>query len=64
MEDIFFGKGNLPDLAAGLLIPAFGIITLLYDYIFTLALNIYRQRVKREKIEFRLSGEEDGNEKR
>lgn len=64
MEDLFFGNGNLPDIASGLLIPAFGLVALLYDYIFTLALNIYRQRVKRDKIDFRLSGEEDGNEKR
>lgn len=64
LEDVFFGNINLPDVATWLLVPGFGLIVLLYDYIFTLALLIYRQRVKREKMDFKLSGEENGDEKR
>ena len=41
-----------------------GLSDQLYDYIFTLAVNIYRKRIKREKIDFRLSEDQNGDEER
>ena len=63
-KELFVMSFQLPQMAWWILIPGAAVLFLMYDYIFTLALALYRKRIKREKIEFKLSGEEDGNEKR
>ena len=63
-KELFVMSFQLPQMAWWILIPGGIVLFIMYDYIFSLALSIYRKRIKREQVEFRLSGEEDGNEKR
>lgn len=61
-KGLFLGNIRLPDISTAFIIIGLVIMFLLYDYIFTLAVNIYRKRIKREKIEFKLSEDEDDHE--
>lgn len=63
-KELFVMSFQLPQIAWWILIPGGIVLFIMYDYIFSLALSIYRKRIKREQVEFKLSGEEDGNEKR
>lgn len=61
-KGLFLGNIRLPDISTAFIIIGLVIMFLLYDYIFTLAVNIYRKRIKRERIEFKLSEDEDDHE--
>ena len=63
-KGLFLGNIELPDMPMAIIIIGGVIMFLLYDYIFTLAVNIYRKRIKREKIDFRLSEDQNGDEER
>lgn len=64
-KDLFFGNITLPDVSVWLLAIGGIALFVLYDYIFTLAIEIYRKRIKREsKKEIKLSGDLNGDEKR
>lgn len=63
-KELFFGNINLPDAPVWLMAIGGIAMFVLYDYIYTLAIVIYRKRIKREIVEFNLSGEKDGDEKR
>lgn len=64
LKGLFLGNIELPDMPMAIIIIGGVIMFLLYDYIFTLAVNIYRKRIKREKIDFRLSEDQNGDEER
>lgn len=61
-KGLLLGNIQIPEAPMILLIAAGVAMFILYDYIFTLAVNIYRKRIKRENINFKLSGDKDGNE--
>ena len=61
-KGLFLGSIELPKMPMAIIIIGGVIMFLLYDYIFTLAVNIYRKRIKREKIDFRLSEDKNGDE--
>ena len=63
-KGLFLGNIELPDMPMAIIIIGGVIMFLLYDYIFTLAVNIYRKRIQREKIDFRLSEDQNGDEER
>ena len=63
-KGLFLGNIELPDMPMAIIIIGGVIMFLLYDYIFTLAVNLYRKRIKREKIDFRLSEDQNGDEER
>lgn len=50
-RELFFGNINLPDIAAPLLILAGTAILILYDYIYTLMINFYINRIKRSGMD-------------
>ena len=50
------GQVKLPDFSEGVLLIWAVVMFLLYDYIFTLVLNVYRNKIKREKPDIKLSG--------
>lgn len=64
-KELFFGNITLPDISVWLLaIGGIGLFVL-YDYIYTLAIIIFKKRIKREHVEeIKLSGDLDGDEKR
>ena len=64
-KDLFFGNITLPDVSLWLLAIGGTALFVLYDYIYTLAILIYKKRIKREYVEeIKLSGDENGDEKR
>ena len=64
-KDLFFGNITLPDVSLWLLAIGGIALFVLYDYIYTLAILIYKKRIKREYVEeIKLSGDENGDEKR
>ena len=48
LEELLLGSIDLPDFPAALLIAAGTLMMLLYDYIYTLILNFYINRIQRK----------------
>ncbi len=54
-KSLFFGNISLPDYSLWVLIPGSLLIFILYDYIYTLMIKLYRQRIKRDQKGIKLS---------
>lgn len=55
-KEILFGAVDLPDFPVAILIIAGTVFMMLYDYIYTLAINIYIRKIQRKGIDdFKLS---------
>ncbi len=60
LKGLLLGSVQLPDLPAAVLVIGGVLFLLLYDFIYTLLIRIYRERFKREKkVSFHLSGEDE-----
>ena len=54
-KSLFFGNISLPDYSLWVLVPGSLLIFILYDYIYTLMIRLYRQRIKRDQKGIKLS---------
>lgn len=61
-KEVLFANVELPDISKGLLFIGGLIMFVLYDYIYTLGMNLYLKRIKRNKVRFKLSGKKDKDE--
>lgn len=59
-EGLLFGSIQLPEYSAGIIFAGAIIMLVAYDFIFTLAIRIYRERIKRVKPpEFKLGDDDE-----
>ena len=59
-EGLLFGSIQLPEYSAGIIFAGAIIMLVAYDFIFTLAIRIYRERIKRVKSpEFKLGDDDE-----
>ncbi len=54
-KELFLGNSKIYDFPIWAIVLIVVIAFFVYDYIFTLAVNLYRKRIKRETVDFRLS---------
>lgn len=63
-KEIFFSSVNLTSYSNSILLVMAVAGGVAYDYIYTLVLYFYRNNIKRDKIDFKLTGDKNGNEER